>query len=567
LKRLLILFAISSVLARPGFSQATVDSDERVAADFFSWRAQTAPFSSDDVPRMERPLGSVHDWTAAGVERQRKQLAVFDARWNKLGNPDAPISQQVDHRLLGSALARVHWELDVLKRWQRDPNFYIEQTLAPVGEALAVPGPYDEKRSREILARLDAIPGILAQAEETLNSPPAPFAKLAIEALDGVRPKLEEMAKTLPPETTIPALEWKASSERAAAALEEYRAWLERALPGLAQDVSIGRENYVWFLRNVALIPYTPEELARQAEQEWRRAVAFEAYEENRNREVPPLVTAATTAEFVARNEKDESQVRKFVEERGILTLPSWLHHYTLRALPAYLAPFADFVETDDFTSATRLDQDGIRYVSKPSLSAGYFWVSDAMDPRVSIVHEGTVGHYGQLCMSWRNPDPIRRHYFDSEANGGIGFYAEEMMLQAGLYDDSPHTREIVYNQMLLRALRVIVDVKVALGEFTQDQAADFLEKNVPMTAASAHQEVVEMNEAPGAKISYQTGKLQILGMLAEARRKQGAAFSLRAFHDYVWLNGNVPIALLRWEYLGKDNEVKKLESARRAGD
>jgi len=77
----------------------------------------------------------------------------------------------------------------------------------------------------------------------------------------------------------------------------------------------------------------------------------------------------------------------------------------------------------------------------------------------------------------------------------------------------------------------------------------------------------VEMNEAPGAKISYQTGKLQILGMLAEARRKQGAAFSLRAFHDYVWLNGNVPIALLRWEYLGKDNEVKKLESARRAGD
>ena len=75
-------------------------------------------------------------------------------------------------------------------------------------------------------------------------------------------------------------------------------------------------------------------------------------------------------------------------------------------------------------------------------------------------------------------------------------------MLQSGLYDESPHTREIVYNQARLRALRVIVDVKVALGEFTQDQAAAFLEQNVPMSAASARTEVVEMNEAPGQKIS-----------------------------------------------------------------
>jgi Bacterial protein of unknown function (DUF885) len=79
-----------------------------------------------------------------------------------------------------------------------------------------------------------------------------------------------------------------------------------------------------------------------------------------------------------------------------------------------------------------------------PSPTAGYFWVADAMDPRIQIVHEGTVGHYGQLCASWKNPDPIRRYYYDSGANEGIGFYAEEMMLQSGLYDDSPHTREII---------------------------------------------------------------------------------------------------------------------------
>ena len=169
-----------------------------------------------------------------------------------------------------------------------------------------------------------------------------------------------------------------------------------------------------------------------------------------------------------------------------------------------------------------------------------------------------TVGHYGQLCASWKNPDPIRRYYYDSGANEGIGFYAEEMMLQSGLYDDSPHTREIVYNQMRLRAVRVIVDVKVALGVFTPDQAVDFLEANVPMGAPDAREEVIEMGELPGQKIAYEIGKLQIMQMLQKARFKQGEKFSVESFHNYLWLNGNVPIALLRWEYLGLDDNATK---------
>lgn len=227
--------------------------------------------------------------------------------------------------------------------------------------------------------------------------------------------------------------------------------------------------------------------------------------------------------------------------------------------MPAYLAPFGDFVELDDFTSPTRLDQDGIRYVAPPSTTSGYFWVADAKDPRIQIVHEGTVGHYGQLCASWKNPDPIRRHYYDSGANEGIGFYAEEMMLQSGLYEDSPHSREIVYNQMRLRALRVIADVNVALGTFSAAQASDFMQRNVPMSAEDARTEVVEMGETPGQKVSYQIGKLQIVRLVEGARLKQGEQFSVRKFHDYLWLNGNVPIALQRWEYLGMEDDVTTL--------
>ncbi len=558
-KRVQALVAVCALSVAASFSQPAADSDQKLASDFWTWRARTGQYTGDDVTRMERPLGVVRDWSAASVEQQRRDLAAFEERWRRQGSPKAPVSQQVDHCLIGSALARVRWELDILKRWQRDPNFYIEQTLTPVGEALTVPGPYDEEHSREIMARLNSVPAILDQAKRNLASPPAPFARMAIDSLTGIRPKLEQLARTLPPEATIPAAEWQASAERAATSLEQYRTWLQKILPVLPAQSAIGREDYVWFLRNVALLPYAPDELVSLAEQEWRRAVAFEGIEENRNRSVPPLEMAATTEEWIERNEKAELGVRDFLDHRGIRTLPPWLQHFTLRAVPPYLAALGDFLEMDDFTSPSRLNQNGIRYIAPPSPNAGYFWVADAKDPRIQIVHEGTVGHYGQLCASWKNPDPIRQHYYDSGSIEGIGFYSEEMMLQAGLYNDSPHSREIVYNQMRLRALRVIADVKLALGKFTPEAAANFMQRNVPMSAEDARTEVVEMGETPGQKISYQIGKLQIIQMMEDARQMQGEQFSLRRFHDLVWLNGNVPIALQRWEYLGINDEAQKL--------
>ena len=156
----------------------------------------------------------------------------------------------------------------------------------------------------------------------------------------------------------------------------------------------------------------------------------------------------------------------------------------------------------------------------------------------------------------WHNADPIRRHYYDSGANEGIGFYAEEMMLQAGFFDDNAQTRETIYSFMRLRALRVEVDVKLALGEFTLQQAADYLEKTVPMDRKTALGEAAMFASTPGQAISYQVGKIQIMELLSDARRARGKDFSMLEFNDFVWNNGNVPIALQRWEMLGDASEV-----------
>src|SRR6266481_9668512 len=138
----------------------------------------------------------MRDWSKASIVRRRNDLEQFESRWKNLNASDWP-PQQVDYKLIGSALARVRWELDDNPRWKRDPNFYVAQTLTALAEALTVPAPYDEAHSREILTRIENIPPILEQAAQNLDNPPAPFAGVTNQALEGIRGRLHKMASAL----------------------------------------------------------------------------------------------------------------------------------------------------------------------------------------------------------------------------------------------------------------------------------------------------------------------------------------------------------------------------------
>ncbi|HKM47409.1 MAG TPA: DUF885 family protein [Terriglobales bacterium] len=544
---------------------------EALANDFWQWRARYQPFSQDDIPRIERPIDPTvpRDWSASSIAKREAALQDFERRWEAIDLKGWSVPRQVDYRLIGSALARVRWELEINPRWKRDPTFYLDQTLTALLEALVRPPPFDAARSREIVQRMQEIPAIIDDGKANLHAV-RPFAVLAIESLQQIRPELERVEREVAPMLhqnepvdESPATKFKTATEKAILALESYRTWLQAQLDAMPDDAAVGRENYEFFLHHVALLPYTPEQLLPISRQEWDRSVAFEQYEKQRNQGLPELKLAANLQEEIDRAKWDELAIRKFLEDKGILTVPADVPHYTLQPMPGYLEALADFGELDDFTGPSRLQDDGVRWASPPSPQLGYFWLATAKGPRPEITHEGVPGHYFQMSLSWRNPDPIRRHYYDSGANEGVGFYAEEMMLQEGLFDDSPRTREIVYNFMRLRALRVEVDVKLALGSFTIGQAADYLAQRVPMDRRSAEAEAALFATDPGQAISYQIGKSQILHFLADAKLAQGDHFSLRAFHDFLWKNGNLPIALQRWEYLGEDDDLRAIDAQR----
>jgi uncharacterized protein (DUF885 family) len=512
---------------------------------------------------MERPPGWVPDWSEMAIAKRREDLAAFTNELKAI-NPSAwPINQQVDYRLIASALARVRWELDITRSHEVNPDFYVHQTLGAVFLLLLSPGSFDADRCKEIVTRMRSIPITVEAGKQNLKQNAIqPFAIAAIEKLTNVRQCVSTVAGELEPyfdPAQMPEL--KLATDEAIVALESFRTWLEAELPNMAVNTAVGRDSYCYFLKQVALMPFTPEQLLVMSKHEWERSVAFELFERTRNEGLPIPPVFANQAAQIEREAELEKEIRRFLERKNILTVPDWVKHYHNLPLPSYVAPLSFMGVTDDLTSATRLNEDGISYIKVPSPDLDYFSLSIARDPRPLIVHEGVPGHYLQLVLSWAHENPIRRHYYDSGANEGIGFYAEELTMQFGLFDDSPHTREVLYSFMKLRAVRVEVDVKLALGLFTIDDAAAYLQKVADLDPATAWQEATFFASAPGQAITYQIGKLQIISFLADARRIQGDEFNLRRFHDYVWKNGNVPIALLRWELLDLTDEIERLAS------
>jgi uncharacterized protein (DUF885 family) len=524
----------------------------QLAERFWTWRAGTQPLSGDDITRIPRPAEWLPDWSPGAVAAQRKATAGFVAAWKAIDTTGWSTPARVDYRLMGAAIERVRWELEITRLWRRDPAFYLDQTVGSLFDALLSPAPFDPERTHRIVRRVERIPTTLREGKANLTEAVGPFAALAVESVSEIRPRLETVVRELTPLLQGPdARRFAPAMEAAAVALEQYRDWLRQQLPALPVRTAVGRAAYVGFLGRIAMVPWSPEQLVAMARQDFERAVSFETYERNRDRNLPELSIFPSAAAQEARADSDEARVRRFLVEHRILSVPDWLHHYRTPPIPSYLAPIASWGVDDDLTSETRLDQDGVSYRPPPSAKLPYFYLATAKDPRPLMVHEGIPGHYMQLALSWANPDPIRRRYYDSNANEGIGFYAEEMMLQAGFFDDSPRTREIIYNFMRLRALRVEVDVKLALGEFSLEQAARYLERTVPMDRETALGEAASFAARPGQAITYEIGKLQILQFLADARLRDGDHFSLQAFHDNLWKNGNVPISLLRWEYRG----------------
>lgn len=524
--------------------------------EVWTWRIETAPRTRDDLTRLPRPAGWLPDWRSERVAALRREVTEFTARHDSLPPPTGTgleyRRQVVDRHLVGCVLARVHYELDVVASWRRDPWFYLDHTLGLVYDALLSPPPFTPERLEDLLARLGSIPATLALGAENMKDDcVAEFAAVALrDSRNGPSQLKEAMGALARQNGGRLRRAITAAAETAAGALEQWRARLEENAPRLVAFEAIGEAGLTYFLRRVALVGDDVETLLAGAAKEWDRAVAFELFEAHRDPS-PLEFGRVAPAEQVERERTAEQRVRAFYEDHDLLTQPESLRHYLNLPRPDYLEPLAWLGVSDDLTAPHRAHEDAIAYVPSGEAADAYFYKANAIDPRAGIVHEGA--HAQQFALSWTYASTVRRGFFDSVPNEGIAFYNEEMLLQAGLFDDAAATRRIIYNFMRLRALRVEIDLKLALGRLSIDEAAEILTERVPMDTTTAREEAAFFASTPGQGMSYCVGKLQILSLLAACRIAEGADFSLRAFHDWLFVNGNVPIGLLRYERLADE--------------
>ena len=542
---------------------STENAIEALGIDFWRWRTLQQPRSHDDIPRIERNKNWKPAWSPQDVAGYQNAISDFQKRWKAIdaGTVNSlKVSKEswVDYQLIGSAIHRVYWELDYLKVWQQQPRFYIDQTAGVVFDLL-LPIQVNDEIVRDVVFALNFTEEILSSGIKNLaNNAVKAYAVVAIDLLKDIENQLNTMSKELAEfvdQDLADALE--ASTKKAIGAFVNYREWLISNLDSFKPISAIGKDNYEWFFKKVALVPFTTHELNMIGELEWDRAVVLEQISLNKHKKIAIPAIPSSAAEQVKNEANDERQVRQFYAEQGILSQPQTLNHYLNAPLPAYLAPIKWLGVTDDLTGPSRVDEDGYSYVPEPHNKLPYFYAANARDARAGIVHEGA--HYQQLAISWRHERVLRRYYYDSGVNEGIAFYNEELLLAAGLFDDKVHSQTVMYNFMKLRAMRVIVDVGLATGRLDIASATAYLEKKVPMDHETAYEEAVFFSSSPGQALTYQIGKTQILKLFSDVvsdKKAKSEAFNMQEFHDYLWKNGNVPLSLLRFEFLGDASEI-----------
>jgi hypothetical protein len=542
------LLAVATLGAQP-----KAQTYEQLITLFKEWRTFEEP------PRID---GGVPDYTPATNARRFEELRRLQARLQAIDTTGWSIPQQVDHHLVRAEMNGMEYHLRVLQPFVRDPAYYASIITAesdtPAKEGPVIHGaiklydypiwprtrldtvaPLSPAQVTELTARLRGIPVLLQHARRNLASATAKDLWVGgVRAFEEQSAALAELAKRANPSDrglveTIAA---------ARTATDQFATWLQAEAPKRSGASGIGKEQYTWYLRNVLLVPLSWDEEVTILRRELARAHASLRLEENRNRNLPPLEVADTLEEYDALQARAIPRYLKWVADNRILTIEPWME----RALRERTAPFAPEGSRNFFMQATQRDPI-------PLWTHLYHWW-DNMRIRVAP-HANPIRRGPLLYNVWM-----------SRAEG-MATSMEEWMMHAGLYDDSPRSREIVWIMLITRAARGLGNLFAHSNDLTMEQAADIhvnwtprgWMRRDPLLGFEQHLYLRQ----PGYGASYITGGRLMEETIAERARQLGDAFTLQRVMDEINAAGMIPTSLIYWELTGDDRMVRELRDGR----
>jgi uncharacterized protein (DUF885 family) len=594
-RSLLRAIAIAFPLAI-SFAAQTPDAEyEAVAEEYIKGYLTAHPLNATSLGFHEYD-GKISDYSRLALDAELSRVRRFDDRLKKFDLEKLSARQSIDLRILQAAIKKQLFETQEMASFERNPmvyaraadvNVYIKRNFAPL-----------EDRVRSIVLIEQQVPNIVIAAKTNLNPVlPKPYVELAIQVARGsaafLRKNLVEAVADLKDERV--RAEFQDSNRKAATALTDYAAWLEREkLPKTSDDFALGEEKYRRFLSETELVDLAPDKileigLTKLKEEKDSFAEAAKKIDPSKSPiEVFKQIQSEHPTEemLILDVVKDLEQIRRYITTHKLITIPSEVRP-RVKETPQYRRA-TSFASMDTPGPFEKRATEAYYYVTPPEsdwsdqqkqewLTAFNYYTTDVIS-----IHEVYPGHYVQfLRLNASSANKVEKIFGSYGFIEGWAHYCEKMMVDQGYAggaiaaaSPSPGTsappksgptpkspeedakraakyRMAQADEAMLRLCRLCVSVKMHTQKMTVDEATKFFQDNCYYEEKPARSEAVRGTFDPGY-LNYTLGKLQILKLRDDYKAQEGENFSLQKFHNELLNHGMPPIRLLR-EIMLKD--------------
>ncbi|MDQ7821173.1 MAG: DUF885 domain-containing protein [Candidatus Eremiobacteraeota bacterium] len=522
-----------------------------IAKDYYLWQAETFPVSSSYL--------GLHTWddrltnySPGALSRQRSYLeatlddvlSIKPEGWEK--------DDYIDWLLFRAQVEGAYYHDILLDESSTNPQVYVNECSNAIFSLLKKDYAPAAVRAKAAAKRMAAMPELIEQAKKNLTKPVKLFMKLAASSARALKPLFTESLMAIA--CDLPAEERRNLEEKrdkALEALKDFGEWLEGPLPGAQEFKPMGRDNYNFLLSHSLLLPYDADELISLAKAELVRARALESWLDDPGKANPdpsrsPRIPA-TQQEFLKVYESRQGEIIEHLKKKRLVTLPESLGSFYIRELPAPFRPTSPggFMNPPGLYDS---DTSGFYFIPSYSPDSPNFYIRAAIEePRPILAHEGIPGHFLQISRAYAQANEIRKHHHDGVFVEGWALYTEEMLMRTGLYEHHSAGEGQVLRLSRYRAARIEVDVNLHTGTWSLDEAVEHFAAAGGLDREAAEGEAAGAATRPLQKITYTTGKYQLMGLLGRCRDKDGDTFRLGEFHDRLLSYGSLPVSILEW--------------------
>ena len=521
----------------------------------------------------------LEDFSRKNIDAQIAALKEFEKRVEAIpgdaGSLD--LTTRGDREMVLGSIRSTLLTLETIRPWEKNPDNY---SSAAAGGAFVLMerkfAPPDE-RLRSLIAREKLMPALLEEARANLKNPPHIYTEIAIEQLPGIVSFFEHDVPMAFADAQDAALKAEFAKTNAAviAGLNSYLGWLKSdLLPRSNGDYRIGADTFSKKLEYDEMVDLPLDKLLDIG---WADLKKNQQHFGEVAKELEPgKDPRAVVEELGAMHPAPDQLLNSF--RATFDSLIAFIRSHHIVTIPSDVRPILE--ETPPFMRATTFASMDTPGPFESHATEAYFNVTlpdPSMTPKEvegymhsfnigtiisTAVHEAYPGHYVQFLWVPQAPSRVRKILGANTDVEGWAHYCEQMMLDQGYGQpgagakDEREAKFLRLGQLqdaLLRDARFIVGIEMHTGKMSFDQAVEFFQKEGYQSKETAMVETKRGTSDP-TYLYYTLGKLEIMKLREDLRKKEGDSFSLEQFHDDFLRQGFPPIKIVRRAMMGDDS-------------